>query len=137
MSYSNEPPKYPPPPGYPQQPAPYAPRPGSGKDGMATASLAVGVVSLVSICGAFIPFLAYCAAPLAFLTGVAGIILGFIGLGAPQKSGLARIGLVLSGSSVLLQICFLVVAVVIFGSSLFLLGDPVFLEDLLQGLGIY
>lgn len=140
MSYydSNQPLQYPPPPppGYPPQ-YPYAPRQGSGKDGVATASLVVGIISLISICGAFVPIVTYCFIPIAFLTAAAGIILGFIGLGAPQKRGQARIGLIISGASLMLQICIVILMVVVFGGSLFMFNDPTFFENLLRELGIY
>ena len=149
MSYydANQPPQYPPSPpgyppsppgyppqGYPQQPYPYAPQPGSGKDGVATASLVVGIISLISICGAFVPFVTYCFIPIAFLTAAAGIVLGFIGLGAPQKAGQARIGLLISGGSLLLQICVIIVMVALLGSSIFMMDDPGIWEDLLREL---
>jgi hypothetical protein len=134
MSYQDSTPTDVPPPPPAYGPPPYAPRPGSGKDGVAVAALVVGIVSLVSICGSFVPIVFYCFVPLAFLTAVVGIILGFVGLGAPEKASLARIGLIISGASLLLQICVFIFMVVVLGGSIFMMEDPLFWENLIREL---
>ena len=107
-----------------------SPQPGIGKDGIAPAALVVSIVSVVSIFGALV---AWCFLPLAFLTAAAGIVLGYFGLGAPQKSKQARIALIISGVSLFLQICYIVLMLVVFGGTYIILNDPAFWEELMRG----
>ena len=102
----------------------------SSKDGIATTALVLSIVSVVSIFGAWF---AWCFAPLAFLTAAAGIILGYIGRGVPQKARQARIALIISGASFLLQIVYVVLMLVVFGFTVYVLNDPAFWEQLMDG----
>ena len=80
----------------PVSPVAPAPAPASGKKGLATASLVLGIVDL---CLIWIPFINY----LGILASVVGLILGILGLKTPGKK-MAVAGIVLAAIAIVMVI---------------------------------
>ena len=84
-----------------------APAPNNNARTMAIASLVLGIINL---CAWFIPI---CGVPL----GIAGAVLGYLGMKSPEQKNLAIAGLVLSCIGILLA-CINAVAGVLLGPSI-------------------
>ncbi|HYZ02461.1 MAG TPA: DUF4190 domain-containing protein [Candidatus Binatia bacterium] len=118
-------PYVPPPPGYAQ--GPYT-QPGAfpgalqpANNGMAIASLIVGITSIP---------LSLCCIALGPVAGIVGVILGFVARnqinqsgGAQAGSGLALGGLICGGIGILIGVIFIVLELIFFGLSLFPLAQ--------------
>ncbi|MBE6622624.1 MAG: hypothetical protein E7621_00280 [Ruminococcaceae bacterium] len=96
------------------------------KHPISTIALVCGIVSLVGILTSFIPFISLLTAPFIYPAGVAGIILGIIGI---KKEGHknAKIGLILSIVGLILNI---IVTILSFGLGLIIGFIPVILEGM-------
>lgn len=93
------------------------------KSGLGIASLILGVLSL---CGAWLPYVNYCLA----VACLAGIVTGILGLSGSKK-GLAIAGLILS----ILSICALAASIIFWtGVGTALLQDPSQWQDFLNQL---
>jgi hypothetical protein len=102
----------------------------SNKDSLATAALITSIVSVVSIFGTLAW---WWFGPLALLTAVAGIILGYLGRSAPRLARQARIVMIISGICLALLILYLAFLLFVFGFTYVILGDPEFWEMLWDG----
>lgn len=96
------------------------------KHPLSTISLVCGIVSLVGVLTAFIPVISLLTAPFIFPAGVAGIILGIIGI---KKEGHknAKIGLILSIVGLILNI---IVTILSFGIGMIIGFLPIILEGM-------
>ena len=106
---------------------------GSSKDGIATAAFVVSIVSAIISTALCVMVAPLCFLPFAFLTAVAGIVFGYFGLGARQKRKQARIALIISGVSLFLLICYIVLMLLVYSGTVNILGDPEFWEGLMDG----
>ncbi len=94
--YNNEQPYQPVP---PQEPIPPTPSLYQGNNGFATASLIMGILSLVFLC---------CAPPLLFIISSLGILFSCLSKGHRARSGSAKAGLALSASTLAIMSAFLI-----------------------------
>lgn len=104
----------------PQEPIPSTPSLYQGNNGFATASLVMGILSLVFFC---------CVPPLLFIVSGLGILFSSLSKGQRARSGAAKAGLALSASALAIMSAFL-----IFFCSAFLLSPEgsSFLRDYLH-----
>lgn len=83
----------------PQEPVPPTPSLYQGNNGFATASLVMGILSLVFLC---------CAPPLLFILSSLGILFSCLSKGERARSGAAKAGLALSASTLAIMSAFLI-----------------------------
>jgi len=81
---------------------------------LATVSLVLGIISILSGCVTLvpIPFLSCCSIPLAIVLGIAGLVTGFMGLQSSARTQ-AIVGLVLSGLGILIPIVLIIIVFVL------------------------
>jgi hypothetical protein len=87
-------------------PPPYAPMPSSEPNGLAIASLVLGIVSLLLF---WIPFIGW-------LPVILGVVLGLIAMQQPTGRGMAMAGLVCSGVALALKVMFWMAIFSFFGA---------------------
>lgn len=83
----------------PQEPIPPAPSLYQGNNSFATASLVMGILSLVFLC---------CAPPLLFIVAGLGILFSCLSKGQRARSGAAKAGLAISASTLAIMSAFLI-----------------------------
>ncbi len=83
----------------PQEPVPPTPSLYQGNNGFATASLVMGILSLVFFC---------CAPPLLFIVAGLGILFSCLSKGQRTRSGTAKAGLAISASTLAIMSAFLI-----------------------------
>lgn len=84
----------------PQEPTPPVPSLYQGNNNFATASLVMGILSLVFLC---------CAPPLLFVVSSLGIIFSCLSKGQRARSGAAKAGLAISVSTLVIMSAFLII----------------------------
>lgn len=87
------------------------------KHTLSTISLICSIVCIVLVLASFLPLIGFLTAPLIFPLGIAGIVLGILGIKKEGGHKFAKIGLVLSIVALILNVVITIVMVVI-GASL-------------------